>query len=435
MSKKNAKVDVEASANDESTISIKDLGQLSFDTIGGKTVKIYRKNGKSYLVNSKGELSEIPDVSADATIGSNNLWNDKKVNENLIEEIKKAFTPFVFFNNQALYDLIAVEAISTYVFNLFQAIPYLHLTGAKGSGKTTLVNILSSLSHNPVSTVSVTPATMFRLIEKEQPTLFIDEVEDLEKRGTSNNHIIQVLNSGYKKGGDVHRVFKNATTPFSTYCPKVIAGINSLSPALEDRCITIEMQKAAASKKVSYLTNDDRNKLESLKPVIVRTLDKRMPELIKIINNPASLKLNPEIQNRELEKWFPILAIAKVFSTKKNNYFEQIQKFAVDSIISFIQEDTSPETICKDILSDYVEHNAKKTLLPGDNNFFYYRCDQIFIMIKQLDVHNYYRYQGELTKILKKIGVVVIRKRFVDKGPAMLAYKIPKSIINEKKEK
>ncbi|MBK7499331.1 MAG: ATP-binding protein [Ignavibacteriales bacterium] len=321
-------------------------------------------------MNSKGELSEIPDVSADATIGSNNLWNDKKVNENLIEEIKKAFTPFVFFNNQALYDFIAVEATSTYVFNLFEAIPYLHLTGAKGSGKTTLVRILSSLSHHPVSTVSVTPANLFRMIENEQPTLFIDEAEDLEKRGTSNNPTIQSLNSGYKKGGDVHRVFKNLPTQFSTYCPKVIAGINSLSPALEDRCITIEMQKAAASKKVSYLTNDDRNKLKSLKPVIVGTLDKRMPELIKIINNPASLKLNPEIQNRELEKWFPILAIAKVFSTKKNNYFEQIQNFALDSIISSIQEDASPETICKDILSDYVEHNATRSLLPGDNNFF-----------------------------------------------------------------
>ena len=181
---------------------------MSFDTIGGKAVKIYRENGKSYLVNSKGELSEIPEVSADATIGSNNLWNDKKVNENLIEEITKAITPFVFFNNQVLYDLIAVEAISTYVFNLFEAIPYLHLTGAKGSGKTTLVKILSSLSHNPVSTVSVTPATMFRLIDKEQPTLFIDEAEDLEKRGTSNNHIIQVLNSGYKKGGVGSQSFK-----------------------------------------------------------------------------------------------------------------------------------------------------------------------------------------------------------------------------------
>jgi hypothetical protein len=51
-----------------------------------------------------------------------------------------------------------------------------------------------------------------------------------------------------------------------------------------------------------------------------------------------------------------------VFSTKKNNYFEQIHQFAVDSIISSVQEDTSPETICKDILSDYVEHNATRKL-------------------------------------------------------------------------
>ena len=115
------------------------------------------------------------------------LWDGKQVNENLIEEITKAITPFVFFNNPSLYVLIAVEAVSTYVFNLFEATPYIHLTGAKGSGKTTLVRILSSLSHNPVSTVSVTPANLFRIIENEQPTLFIDEVEDLEKRGSSNN--------------------------------------------------------------------------------------------------------------------------------------------------------------------------------------------------------------------------------------------------------
>ena len=41
------------------------------------------------------------------------------------------------------------------------------------------------------------------MIDKEQPTLFIDEAEDLEKRGTSNNPIIQSLNSGYKKDGIV----------------------------------------------------------------------------------------------------------------------------------------------------------------------------------------------------------------------------------------
>ena len=88
-----------------------------------------------------------------------------------------------------------------------------------------------------------------------------------------------------------------------------------------------------------------------------------MTELIKIIKNPASLKLSPEIQNREMDKWFPILAIAKVFSTKKNNYFEQLHQFAVDSIISSIQEDTSPETVCRDILSDFRGNKCYKNII------------------------------------------------------------------------
>jgi hypothetical protein len=83
--------------------------------------------------------------------------------------------------------------------------------------------------------------------------------------GTSNNPTIQSLNSGYKKDGKVHRVIKNLPTQFSTYCPKVIAGINPLSPALADRCITIEMQKAPSSNKVAYLTSDVQNKLEVIK--------------------------------------------------------------------------------------------------------------------------------------------------------------------------
>ena len=162
------------------------------------------------------------------------------------------------------------------------------------------------------------------------------------------------------------------------------------------------MQKASSSNKVEYLTNDDQNKLESLKPVIVRTLEKKMPELSKIINNPASLKLNPEIQNRELEKWFPILAIAKVFSTKKNNYFEQIQKFAVDSIISSIQEDTSPETVCRSILIDFIAGNAAKTLFPGDKNYFLLGQTEYSSMIKRVDAHNYYRNQAELNYSIKQ---------------------------------
>jgi hypothetical protein len=60
----------------------------------------------------------------------------------------------------------------------FDISPRLAITSPeKQCGKTTLLDVLSCLAWRPMTTGSITAASIFRVVEKVQPTLLIDEAD------------------------------------------------------------------------------------------------------------------------------------------------------------------------------------------------------------------------------------------------------------------
>jgi hypothetical protein len=208
----------------------------------------------------------------------------------------------------------------------------------------------------------------------------------------------------------------------------VLAGINQLFPTLEDRCIVVRLSQPAEDKAPAFYSGEKIEVTQTLVELIHSALKYKLPELGKIIADPLVLEIDSRIKFREFDKWFPVLSIAKLFSTRKSNYFKQLQQYALEQVESKIKsESTTPENMCKAILMDFLAYKAGKTMVD-DPDFFFFRTEEIQSVIQRNDLYNSYGDKAAMTRILKKIGVETDRRRF-GSGPVAL-YKIPKSFLN-----
>ena len=144
-------------------------------------------------------------------------------------------------------DTVALWNAHTYVYDCAVATPYLHPHSPEpGSGKTTLLDVLEVTARSPIQADNLTEAVLFRMIDKQHPTLLFDEVDAVfgKKNSDSTEGIRQVLNSGYRAGKKAYRCVppSHTVTAFDVYCPKATAGLNQLPPTLAHRSIPIAMK-------------------------------------------------------------------------------------------------------------------------------------------------------------------------------------------------
>src|SRR5580658_7343323 len=83
---------------------------------------------------------------------------------NIITEVADFIRRFVFFSNDALYDLVSAWTIATYLTNRFEYSWYLFAHSPEpGSGKSRLLEVLDLLVNNSSGLlVSPTEAVLFR---------------------------------------------------------------------------------------------------------------------------------------------------------------------------------------------------------------------------------------------------------------------------------
>lgn len=159
-----------------------------------------------------------------------------------IRDYKAGYLVFQEKYRDAYLDVLTLWEIHTYAYKASGVTPYLAVTApTQGSGKTTTMEVLSTLACNPTEIETTPTPAGVRGSADDGKTIFIDEVDQLEK----NKDFEAVMNGGYKAGGVVKRV----GTIYSTFSPKVIAGIARegtlpLATATLDRCIEIRLIRA-----------------------------------------------------------------------------------------------------------------------------------------------------------------------------------------------
>lgn len=133
--------------------------------------------------------------------------------------------------------VIGLWIMGTYFTCIFQWYGYLWVTSpARRCGKSLLLEIISYLAFNSTSIlVNPRPAYLYRTVDKDSPTVIIDELTKF--KGDSDNdymEILGLLNAGVKSNATVVRMEKVKEVfearYYQAYCPKALGGGWSVYP-------------------------------------------------------------------------------------------------------------------------------------------------------------------------------------------------------------
>lgn len=229
----------------------------------------------------------------------------------LLEDVAQHIRRYVVLKPEQL-DACALWVAHTHAFIAAEATPYLEITSPeKQSGKTRLLETLEPVVARPWFTGRVTAAVLYRKIEKEKPTLLLDE-SDAAFKGVPEyaESLRGILNNGYRAGGKVSVCVGQSNNidykDFSCFCPKAIAGINRLPDTVSDRSITIEMLRRSAGESVERLRRAQAER--SAKP-IRDDLSRWAREAIKKLEG-AQPVIPEQLSDRAADCWEPLIAIA-----------------------------------------------------------------------------------------------------------------------------
>lgn len=207
---------------------------------------------------------------------------------------------------------IVLWSVFTYCLDASSTSPILAIESpVLRCGKTQLIRLVMRFVRRPVLASNISPSVIFRLIERDQPTLLIDEGDTLLK---DNEELRGILNSGHTR--DAAYVYRNVSNgkdwdpkQFSTWSAKAIALIREMPHTLQDRSIVIRMQRRKPSESVQTL---DLARLDRLQV----TFDRLRKQCRRWAHDHLDQlrRSEPEapdcLHDRARDNWRPLLAIA-----------------------------------------------------------------------------------------------------------------------------
>jgi Protein of unknown function (DUF3631) len=167
-------------------------------------------------------------------------------------------------------NVLAPWVLHTWAIDAAEYTPYLHITAAeKECGKSRLLETLKPIVYRPCMSTGITAAALLRIINRDSPTLLLDEV-DATFGGNKDaaESIRGVLNAGFQRGG-VHRKCDGKSheiQEFKAFGPKAFAGIGSVPDTVASRSIVIEMKRKKQDESVESLRG--RDVAEARKPLL-----------------------------------------------------------------------------------------------------------------------------------------------------------------------
>ena len=140
-------------------------------------------------------------------------------------------------------EITAYYVLFSWVYEASTALPYLRFLGSTDTGKSRGLRTVGSLCYRPIfAGGAVTPAPIFRAIERHHGTLILDEADF--RQSDAKAEVIKILNMGYQSGFPVLRTEGDnyEVRAYRVFGPKIIATrFRFQDPALENRCLTVRM--------------------------------------------------------------------------------------------------------------------------------------------------------------------------------------------------
>src|SRR5262249_49627373 len=153
---------------------------------------------------------------------------------------------------------IALWVVHCWVLHAFDYTPYLDINSPeKRCAKTRLLDCLALLVLKAWRAILPSEAVLFRKIEKDQPTLLLDEVDGIftgNGKDEKREALRSLLNAGFERGAQVPRCVGQGANQevrnFAVFCPKALAGIGKLPDTLRDRAVPIQLVRRTRDERV-----------------------------------------------------------------------------------------------------------------------------------------------------------------------------------------
>lgn len=312
-------------------------------------------------------------------------WPDPSNPALLLDEVSATIRRFIAMDKYQA-DIAALWiAVCWFVDVVYTASIALINAPERACGKTQLLTLLSKLAPRATQLSGISPSVLFRMIDKYQPTLFVDEIETVLK---DNEDLRGLFNAGHTR--DSAFVWRVDTSTddfepkrFSVWGMKAIAGINAikLAETVTSRSIVFELRRKRPDEKVDRLryaepllferltaqlarfAEDYSDKVRQTRPVLPDELGDREQDYIEPLLQvayvagghwpdttiKAALKIFKASQSNQSAANELLSDIQEVFETK------HISKISTTDLINALTEDTE---------KSWATYNRGKQLTP-----------------------------------------------------------------------
>ena len=179
----------------------------------------------------------------------------------LVRDLAGFIRRYVVMSDDKLL-IVALWVIHTHCARQIAQTPYLAVTSPeKQCGKSRLLETLELLAADAWLTILPSEAVVYRQVDARMPTLMLDEADTIFNPRSADRYegLRALLNNGHRQGAKVPRCVgsTNKVVEFSTFCPKVLAGIGTLPDTVADRSIPIRLERRTRGEPVERFRRRD----------------------------------------------------------------------------------------------------------------------------------------------------------------------------------
>ena len=280
------------------------------------------------FINYDGYIGEIAPLMSKEAIKrhfiSKTPLDKRKVFRDVVEKILYYMD---FGEQESIAYVQACWIIATHCYPLFYWFAHILFNAPSESGKSKNAFIMTQMAFRGFdlgASAGVTPPQIFRTLEGNRGTIWIDEFEKQEK-SESQQLVNQILNASASRDAYVIRTEqidkKWRAWKFPIFCPKIVCNITGINPTSLSRFIVFQLLKTNSIEKGRRKPNKQKD-IESFREIrdILSILIFENWQEIKHIYDTLQL----DLVNRDEDNWLPVCAIAKFIG---NDVFDKVMEY------------------------------------------------------------------------------------------------------------
>ena len=209
------------------------------------------------------------------------------------------------------YTALTLWILHTFVFQDFQHTPRLALLSpTRGCGKSVVLNLCLRLCLRARKFGLTSTASLPRLIDSNQPTLLLDEADNID---FAHEPVLRsILNDGFEEGGVRAIVVKEEPRAFNLFTPVAFGAIGRLPLPLMSRAVVINMRRAPRNAKIERFDVKNPTLVDELGVVYRYTFDWAREVRGKLNTDPA---MPDGFHGRVADRWRALFSIADALVT------------------------------------------------------------------------------------------------------------------------